>query len=70
MNIDLTRHFIEVIHLLTDEVDGLQTELRKQKAINVDLLRVVQVNAIEAEERAEAERTVTVKGDSASGGDK
>jgi hypothetical protein len=59
MNIYLTRHFIEVIHLLTDEVDGLQTELRKQKAINVDLLRVVQANAIEAEERAEAERTAS-----------
>jgi len=57
VNVILTRHFIELIHHLTDEVDGPQDELRKQKAINVDLLKVVQANAIEAEERAEAERT-------------
>ena len=56
MNVILTRHFIELIHHLTDEVDGLQEELRKQKAVNVDLLKVVQANAIEAEERADAER--------------
>jgi hypothetical protein len=62
MNTIMVSHLIEALHMMTDEVQQLQIDLRKQKEANGELLRGLRDAGIAAEDTAEAIRVIYMAG--------